>query len=71
MPALANRANEIAVAEITPDDIADVEQILYENRLAKENGKTKYKFYTKKRLDELMEDMIESFTGDYLGRGHA
>ena len=71
LPALANRANEIAVAEITPDDIADVEQILYENRLAKENGKTKYKFYTKKRLDELMEDMIESFTGDYLGRGHA
>ena len=68
---LANRANEIPVPEITPEDIADVEQILYENRFAEENSKTKYKFYTKKRLDELMDNMIESFSGDYLGEDHA
>lgn len=64
---LANRANEISVAEITPEDLADVEQILYENRFAEAAKSRKYIFYNKKRLDDLLEDMIESFSSDYLG----
>lgn len=68
---LANCANEISITEITPEDIADVEQILYENRFYESNKNTTYKFYTKKRLENLLEDMIESFSSDYLGAKYA
>lgn len=71
LPKLANRANEINIPEITPEDIVDVERILYNDELGKVMKGEKYQFYTKKRLDELMEDMIESFIYDYLGEKYA
>lgn len=63
---LARRASEISVAEIEPEDIEDVERILVEDNLNDDMKGEKYLFYTKKRLDELMEDMIDSFMNDYI-----
>lgn len=63
---LATRANEISVAEITPEDIANVEQILIDDNLNDHLKGEKYQFYTKKRLDELMDDMLDSFMNDYI-----
>ncbi|MBR2839863.1 zinc dependent phospholipase C family protein [Candidatus Saccharibacteria bacterium] len=63
---LAKQANRISIAEITSGDIEDVERILVENTLNDELKGEKYLFYTKKRLDELLEDMIESFMNDYV-----
>ena len=73
LPALAKRANAVSAAEITPEDIADVERILVEDSLNDDIKGQHYQFYTKQRLDELMEDMIDSFTNDYLkgDRHHA
>lgn len=66
LPALAARANTIPATDITTEDIADVIRIITEDALNQSLRGDKYQFYTKKRLDELMEDMIESFTNDYL-----
>ena len=70
LPVLAQRANEVTVADITPEDIADVERILTEDSLNADLKGQHYQFYTKKRLDELMEDMIDSFSNDYLRKGN-
>lgn len=71
LPTLAKRANEISIAEITPADIAAVEQVLIEDNLNDHLKGEKYLFYTKKRLDDLMEDMIDSFMNDYVRGNHA
>lgn len=63
---LARRASEISAAEIEPEDIEDVERILVEDNLNDDIKGERYLFYTRKRLDELMEDMIDSFMNDYI-----
>lgn len=68
---LAARANEVSTTEVTPEDIADVERILVNDQLGQHMRGEKYLFYTKKRLDNLLEDMIESFSHDYLGEDYA
>lgn len=68
---LARSANRISAVTITPEDILDVEEVLVKNNLGEKLKKEKYLFYTKKRLDNLMEDMIESFSNDYLGDENA
>ena len=67
----AKQANEISALEITADDIMDVERILKENNLRHEMLGKKYLFYDEARLDQLLEDMIESFSHDYLGENYA
>lgn len=71
LPDLANRANEISIAEITPEDIADVERILIEDSLNDNLKGDKYLFCTEERLDNLLEDMIDSFMNDYIRGNHA
>ncbi len=68
---LAARANEISIAEIVPEDIEDVERIMREGCLKELVKGKKYQLYTKKRLNDLMDDMIESFVGDYIGEEDA
>ena len=68
---LAARANEVSATEISPEDIEDVERIMREGCLKNLVKGKKYQLYSKERLDNLMDDMIESFTGDYLGDDHA
>ena len=63
---LAKQANRISIAEITPEDIEDVERILVEDDLNDFLKGQDYQFYTEKRLDELLEDMIDSFMNDYI-----
>ena len=63
---LAKQANRISIAEITPEDIEDVERILVEDDLNDFLNGQDYQFYTEKRLDELLEDMIEGFMNDYI-----
>ena len=71
LPTLAKRANEIAITEIAPEEITDVEKVLIADNLSDHLKGEKYQFYTKKRLDDLMEDMIDSFMNDYIRRNHA
>ena len=68
---LAKKANQISVAEITPEDIQEIEDILVEKRFVDQYKNKKYLFYTKKRLDNLLEDAIDSFMNDYIRRNHA
>lgn len=68
---LADCANQISVTEITPSEIQEIENILVENRFATINKKRKYIFYSQKRLDNLLEDMLESFINDYIRGNHA
>lgn len=63
---MARRCNRVPAVEITPEEIEEVEQILVANNLNDNLKGQKYQFYTRKRLDELMEDMIESFMNDYV-----
>ncbi len=60
------RANKINITEIESEDILDVERILKENSFAKAVKGKKYQFYTKERLDKLLDDMLKSFSKDYL-----
>ena len=68
---LAKKANQISVAEITPEDIKEIEDILIEQRFVDEYKNKKYLFYTKKRLDNLLEDTVDSFMNDYIKGNHA
>ncbi|MBR3253243.1 zinc dependent phospholipase C family protein [Candidatus Saccharibacteria bacterium] len=68
---LANSANRISAVKITPEDILDVESILVKNELSEKLKGSDYIFYTKERLDQLMDDMIKSFSNDYLGAKNA
>ena len=63
---LAVRANEINAPEISPEDIKDIERILADDELNDAIRGDRYQFYTKERLDNLLDDMLESFSNDYL-----
>lgn len=62
---LAKLANEVPATDVTAEDIEDVERILNDESLNDAMKGEKYKFYTKRRLDKLMDDMIKSFMYDY------
>ena len=64
---LAKVANEVPATDVTAEDIEDVERILNDVTLNNAMAGEKYKFYTKQRLDKLMDDMIASFVYDYAG----
>ena len=68
---LAKKSNRVPAVEITPEDIEDVERILLMNNLNDSLKGSKYLFYSKKRLDDLLEDMIDSFMNDYVRRNRA
>ena len=59
-------ANLIEGVDINEAEIAEVEEILGDRRLNEKSRGREYEFYTEERLDEVMEEMIESFKGDYL-----
>ena len=63
---LARRSNLVPAVEITADEIEDVEGILIADELNEDLRGEKFLFYSRKRLDELMEDMIDSFMNDYV-----
>ena len=67
----AKKASKISVIDITAEDIEDGERILIANNLCHAMRGKKYLFYSKKRLDELLENMIDSFSHDYLGEEYA
>ena len=66
LKSLAACANEVPATDITPEDIADVERILVSDELNSVLKTDPYQVYTKERLDDLLDDMLESFTNDYL-----
>lgn len=68
---LIPKANQISVVELDSEDIMDVEKTLQDKDFHSAMKNKKYIFYTEKRLDELMEDMLESFKHDYLGEEYA
>ncbi|MBQ9018204.1 zinc dependent phospholipase C family protein [Candidatus Saccharibacteria bacterium] len=63
---IAQKANQISAVHITADDILDVKAILARDDLNDNIKGDEYIFYTRESLDNLLEDMIESFTNDYL-----
>ena len=64
---LAKLANTIHVAEIEPEDIEDIERVLLDENLNSSVKGEPYTFYTEKRLNDLIDSTIESFSHDYLG----
>lgn len=66
MRQLAKRSNQVPAVDLTAEDIEDVERILVADDLNNNLKGSKYLFYSKRRLDELMEDMIDSFMNDYV-----
>ena len=63
---LVARANLIPATDITAEDIQNVQQILKSGTLNDSTKDKKYLFYSEARLDNLMDDMIESFINDYI-----
>ncbi|MBR2741729.1 hypothetical protein IKD98_03200 [Candidatus Saccharibacteria bacterium] len=68
---LAKLANQIASTEITAEDLEDVERIMTDKKFHLAMQGEPYLFYSKKDLDQLLDDMIQSFSKDYLGAKHA
>ena len=66
---IAEAASRIKAVEITGDDILGALAILKRADLNDDIKNDKYIFYTKEALDNLLEDMCESFTNDYLTEG--
>ncbi|MBR3229004.1 hypothetical protein IKF67_02105 [Candidatus Saccharibacteria bacterium] len=63
---LTTRANLVPTTDITPEDIKNVQQVLNSETLNESIKNEKYLLYDKTRLDNLMDDMIESFINDYI-----
>ena len=60
------KANEIDNVQIDIDEVSEIESLMERNEYAKMVEGKKYIFYTEKWLDELMDEMIESFARKYL-----
>ncbi len=63
---LAQKASQISAVQISATDIKETSDILKRLDLNKKNKHDHYLFYTKESLDNLIEDMCESFANDYL-----
>ena len=63
---IARKASEIKAVDITAEDLLEVAAILRRTDLNDNIKNDTYLFYTKASLDNLLEDMLESFTNDYL-----
>ncbi len=63
---LAKIANKVPATDITAEDIEDVDRILNDTEFANAMAGEAYKFYTKERLDRLMNDVIASFMYNYV-----
>lgn len=59
-------ANQIDSVNITTEDLEDIEKI-FKSGILKLKAKESYLFYTEQKLDTILDDMIKSFTKDYLG----
>jgi len=68
---LARLANRVPTTDITAEDIEDVERILTDPDLNSAMLGQHYTYYTKSRLDHLMDEMLANFTYDYLGEPNA
>ena len=64
---IAKIASKINAVDVTGKDILDALAILKRADLNDDIKNDKYIFYTKEALNNLLEDMCESFTNDYLG----
>lgn len=67
-PDVVLKANQIDRVKIDEGEICDVEEIIASNTCSKLVEGKKYIFYTEKWLDELMDEMIESFAVKYLDK---
>lgn len=63
---IAKKACEISAVQITPEDIAEINEIMRRYDLNDDIKNDEYIFYSKDTLDNVLEDMIESFENDYL-----
>lgn len=63
---LAREASKIKTVQIFANDVMEVEKILKDDVLNNHLDGEKFWFYSDERLEEVLEDMIESFTNDYL-----
>lgn len=62
------KANKINRVNVDESELCDVEEIIASNMYSKLVKGKKYIFYTEKWLDELMDEMIESFAVKYLDK---
>ncbi|MBR2998629.1 zinc dependent phospholipase C family protein [Candidatus Saccharibacteria bacterium] len=63
---LAKTSNQIARISIAGEDLEEVERI-FESGILRQKSNPPYIFYTEQQLDTILDDMIKSFTKDYLG----
>ena len=63
---ITKKANNISAVQLSAEDIKDALGILSRNDINDKIRHDSYIFYTKEALDNLLEDMCESFTNDYL-----
>ena len=68
---LAEAASKISVVEVTPGEIAEVEGILVANELNDDLIGQEYTFFTEEKFDWLLDEMIKSFSKEYLERKNA
>ncbi len=68
---IAKKACKINAVQISVEDILDVDAILKRSDLNDDIKNDDYIFYSEESLNNLLEDMIESFTNDYLREDHA
>lgn len=65
------KANQLAVVDITENDLSELIQILHDDTLNDFIEGESYRFYTEEELNDLMTRAIEGFTEQYLGESYA
>lgn len=71
LAALVKTANHVPAVTITADDLKDVNRILTSDDFRKLTIGEKYIFYNRAKLDALLDEMLESFSRNYLGEKDA
>ena len=61
----ANKANEIKIVDVTPEDLLEVDSILKDNHLNDSILGESYIFYTEESLNNLLKDVLDEFYYQY------
>ena len=63
---IAKKASQIKAVELTAADLIEIDKILHRTDFNDDIKHDEYIFYSKESLDNLLEDLLESFSNDYL-----
>ena len=68
---VVKKANKIQGVKLDEEEVEEIEEIMNSDKFEQAARERDYIFYTKEKLDVLMEEMLDSFVSDYVREENA